>query len=729
MEGDMRKSGIDILGDLPWGTHFCQFYQTKEDLLDILVPYFKAGLEINELCMWVTSYPLSVEEASESLRKAVPDFDHFQRQGQIEIISHSDWYLKGGVFDSAGALNDWVGKLNQALARGYDGLRITGNIFRLDKETWRELITYEEKVEAVIGQYPIIAICSYPLEECSPVEILNVVRNHQFALIKKDGRWERLESSERRRTLFVEISDRKRAEQRADLLAKTAAELLRSESPQTVVDSLCREVMAFLGCHVFFNFLVNDEAGCLHLNACAGIPDEEAQKIEWLDYGVAVCGCAARDGCRIVAENIPEMPDPRTDLVCSYGVKAYACHPLTAQGRVLGTLSFGTRERSSFTEEELSVMKTVADLVAIAIQRKQAVARIEAARLEAVNDRKRIEAVMEALPVGLAIVDSQGGSIQANRVFEEIWGCPRPDIRTVREYGLYKAWWAESGLPLDPEEWASARAVQRGETVTGQLIRIERFDGGHVFVHNSAAPIFDVHGGIVGSAVAIMDITSRMEAEEALRQALREKDTLLKELYHRTKNNMSVISSLITLQTSALSDGETLQMFRNLQNRIRSMAMVHEKMYQSRDLSRVDFRDYLFDLASALIANYRLGREQVRLMLDIESFPLSIDALTPCGLIINEIISNSLKYAFPEGSGGEIKIECRQSGDGEIRIRYCDTGGGLPEGFDLRQSNPLGIKLIKRLTEGQLGGKVEIKAGRGTEFLITFREPHYVRRI
>ncbi|OGU16278.1 MAG: hypothetical protein A2076_13580 [Geobacteraceae bacterium GWC2_53_11] len=169
----------------------------------------------------------------------------------------------------------------------------------------------------------------------------------------------------------IDISDRVEAEQRLDLLAETARRLLLSESPQDIVESLCTKVMSALGCDVFINFLGDEEQGRLYLNSCSGISAEEQQKIECLDFGVAICGCAARDACRVVAEDIPNNFDPRTELVKSFGVKAYACHPLMAQDRVLGTLSFGSRTRSFFPEDDLALMKAVADQVAMAIERMQ----------------------------------------------------------------------------------------------------------------------------------------------------------------------------------------------------------------------------------------------------------------------------------------------------------------------------------------------------------------------
>ncbi|WP_239028007.1 MASE3 domain-containing protein [Geomonas subterranea] len=163
----------------------------------------------------------------------------------------------------------------------------------------------------------------------------------------------------------------KRSNQRLDLLADTASRLLQSKDPRQLADTLCREVMTFLDCDVFFNFLMDEEEGGLKLNACAGIGEEQAAAIERLPLGVAICGCAARDGCRIVAENIPDSQDARADLVRSLGIQAYACHPLMSQGQVLGTLSFGTRSRNSFSDDELSLMKAVADQVAIAMERNR----------------------------------------------------------------------------------------------------------------------------------------------------------------------------------------------------------------------------------------------------------------------------------------------------------------------------------------------------------------------
>lgn len=195
MKTELVKTGIDVIGDVPWGTHFCQFYQTKQDLLDILVPYFKAGLENNEFCMWVTAEPLAEHEAYQAMAKAMPDFAQYVARGQIEILPHDRWYLKDGVFDLQRVLDGWVDKLNQALAKGYAGMRVTGNTAWLERNGWKDFTEYEAEINNVIGKYKMIALCTYSLDKCGACEVIDVVHNHQFALLKKQGKWEIIEST------------------------------------------------------------------------------------------------------------------------------------------------------------------------------------------------------------------------------------------------------------------------------------------------------------------------------------------------------------------------------------------------------------------------------------------------------------------------------------------------------------------------------------------------------
>jgi two-component sensor histidine kinase len=188
-------SGIQAVGDLPWGTHFCHFYEDRSDLADALVPYFKTGLENNEKCLWVTSEPFGREDARGSLLAAVPDLDQREARGQIEIIDFQNWYLRAGNLDADQTVSQWLGRAHAAVGEGYSGLRLTGNTFWLECDGFDEFADYESKVNREFSSQPILALCSYCLDRCRPTDVLEVVRNHQFALTRRRGSWEVIEDA------------------------------------------------------------------------------------------------------------------------------------------------------------------------------------------------------------------------------------------------------------------------------------------------------------------------------------------------------------------------------------------------------------------------------------------------------------------------------------------------------------------------------------------------------
>lgn len=201
---ELRESGIELIGKIPWGTHLCQFYNTREDLLEILVPYFTAGLKNNEYCMWVTSNPLSVAEVYRLFKESMPDLDLYLQRKQLEIIPYHEWYLNTPVeylntipgcpidndsFDGDRVLNGWIDRLNSCLKNNFAGLRLTGNTFWLEKEDWSSFSKYEESINNTISRLKILALCTYSLDKCDPEKIISVVGNHQTYLIKKQGEW------------------------------------------------------------------------------------------------------------------------------------------------------------------------------------------------------------------------------------------------------------------------------------------------------------------------------------------------------------------------------------------------------------------------------------------------------------------------------------------------------------------------------------------------------------
>ena len=195
MVTEMRKTGIDVVGDMPWGTHFCLFYDTKADLLDTVVSYCKSGLESGEFCLWVVAEPLTIEEAADALKEAVPNWDRYLADFSIEIVSARDWYLQGGTFDLKRVTDGWHEKLARASARGYTGVRVTGDTAWLKKKDWQDFCEYEEGLNEAVANQRLAVLCTYPLAACGAVEILDVVRTHQFALAKRHGSWDVIETA------------------------------------------------------------------------------------------------------------------------------------------------------------------------------------------------------------------------------------------------------------------------------------------------------------------------------------------------------------------------------------------------------------------------------------------------------------------------------------------------------------------------------------------------------
>jgi PAS domain S-box-containing protein len=197
-DANPRPSGIEGLGDMSWGTHFGLFYETKEDLLDFFIPFFKAGLEHHEFCLCVASEPLIAEEAQRALRQAFPDFERYLAEGQIEIIPHTDWYLKDGYFDEQRVLQGWIDKLDQALSKGFSGLRFAANIL-LEKSEWESFAQYEGKLDETLRDLRIEGLCAYSLNRYSAANLLDVIHHHQFTVATRDGKWEPLEGGKLRR--------------------------------------------------------------------------------------------------------------------------------------------------------------------------------------------------------------------------------------------------------------------------------------------------------------------------------------------------------------------------------------------------------------------------------------------------------------------------------------------------------------------------------------------------
>jgi len=214
------------------------------------------------------------------------------------------------------------------------------------------------------------------------------------------------------------------------------------------------------------------------------------------------------------------------------------------------------------------------------------------------------------------------------------------------------------------------------------------------------------------------EIADRKWAEEQIKASLQEKEVLLKEIHHRVKNNLQIISSLLNLQAGYIEDEKTLEILKAGESRVASMAMIHEQLYLSGDLAKVNFTEYIENLVANLFNSYNVNSEAIALKINVDNVNLKLDAAIHCGLIINELISNSLKYAFPAGKEGEICIDLYRNNNHFI-LTVSDNGIGFPKDLDFHNTASLGLQIVTALTN-QLEGMIELNRDRGTEFKILF---------
>jgi two-component sensor histidine kinase len=282
--------------------------------------------------------------------------------------------------------------------------------------------------------------------------------------------------------------------------------------------------------------------------------------------------------------------------------------------------------------------------------------------------------------------------------------------------------------PCDPSEHPCT-VVEIKKTKKPVTLEHTHYDseGNPIFLEVHGYPIFDGDGNVTQVIEYNLDITSRKISEQKIIESLKEKEVLLREVHHRVKNNMQVISSLLNLQSEYVKDSQYIGMFHDSRNRIRSMALIHEKLYQSEDLTNIDFNDYISSLSTGLFMSHGMDADRMQLIIDAGRINLGIDLAIPCGLIINELVTNSLKHAFPDGRKGKIEIILEEKGDEadglrEYRLKVSDNGVGIPEDVDLESAKTLGLHLVTTLVEHQLQGIIELKRAEGTSFNIYFSD-------
>lgn len=354
---------------------------------------------------------------------------------------------------------------------------------------------------------------------------------------------------------------------------------------------------------------------------------------------------------------------------------------------------------------------------------RERTAELEAEVQQLQTERTYLQAVLDQMPSGLSIAEAPSGKLLLHN--EVATGLIRHLLLESEDYTGYTRHGAlhPDGQPYQPEEYPLARSLH-GETVEQEEMLYRRGDGSLTTCMVNAAPVHNTEGQIVAAVSTFCDISRRKQAEAELKAALREKETLLKEVYHRVKNNLQGVANLLYLQATYLQDEQARQMFQETRDRVHSIALLHEKLYQSGNLARLDFAEYLNSLTVYLARSYGADARAIRLEVQADPADLDIETAMSLGMIVNELVVNSLKHAFPAtwaGPSPKISIELAVSLS-ELSLTLWDNGVGLPAEIKPDRAESLGLQLVTILAEHMRGG-LTVSRENGTRYTLTFTPP------
>jgi len=720
MATELRKTGISVVGDLPWGAHFCYFYETKQDLLDVLIPYFKTGLENREFCLWVISNSelLTVQEATSALRNALPDLDRYVADRSIEVVGHEDWFLSGNAFDPNKVANRFRMRLNEALARGYAGMRVNGSPAWLHDAGPQELRKFEAELDKLFPNERTIASCTYPLASIGGEEIFDVVRTHQFAIARRQGKWEVVETPEliqakaeiRRLNEGLEQRILERTRELAAANEELRTEILERKQAE---DALRRSEDR--------NRLIIDTIPTMAWSVRPdGVVDFLNQR--WVDYTGLSLEQYVEEPTR------PIHPEDVSRVIEKWLADIARGEPYEAEMRLQGTggeYRWFLIRTAPLRDEQGKLIKWYGMSVDIEDRK-----RTEEALREA---EQKYREIFENAGEGIFQSTPEGRYIAANPALARMYGFGSPEemIRSLQDISRQ--------VYVDPtrrEEFR--RQLKEQGAVRGFEHEVFRKDGSRLWISVNARAVRDEQGAIQYYEGTVQDITARKAAEEKLKATSEQLRALSARLQSAREEEGSRIAREIhdelgSSLTSLKWDLEEID--KQLSTPLEPLALValREKFQTPMKLADLAISairkiaselrpSVLDDLGLVAAIEWQAQQFQARTGIicdcdcSLEKVELNEEQSTAAFRILQEALTNVLRHA--EATRVEIKISRE---NGYLALSISDNGKGISDSEKSEQQS-LGI-LGMRERAHLIGGEIDIKGFEGKGTVVDLRVP------
>lgn len=358
------------------------------------------------------------------------------------------------------------------------------------------------------------------------------------------------------------------------------------------------------------------------------------------------------------------------------------------------------------------------ELANLATSVNQMLKSLEKSNIELKKSRKGYKTIFENTGTAMLLVDKNMDILLANTYFKDIFAL---NDDTPHKYNLKDLMAQKDHSKLEDYKLSLESNAENFKNYEFQLINKDNQER-YFFA------TFAFVKGTYETLISLIDITDHKKAANKIKESLKEKEILLREIHHRVKNNLQIISVLLSLQSEQIEDPQILEKYKESENRIHSMALIHERMYQSNDLSRIDFPDYVENLIADITYAYGFDSKMLEINMELDKSNLSIETVMPLGLIINELVSNSLKYAFKDVENNKISIIFKKEHNNKFKLEITDNGIGFPDDLDFKNTKSLGMQLVNELV-AQIDGNIHMIRNKGTQFIIHFQEPDYKKRI